>query len=65
MYETSTEVMKLNEGWNKKIDFRDVIGKMIDPNSESKGDTGDASAQEKVTDLVPRLNEIFIEIVME
>lgn len=25
MYETSCEVMKLNEEWNKKTEFRDVV----------------------------------------
>lgn len=72
MYETSTEVMQLNESWGKKIDFREVIGKMIDPNSEKPTSESEIAAEilnisaiDRLKDLLPKLNETFIEVVKE
>jgi len=70
-YEQSCEIMMCNEQWEKKVEFRDVVARLItpDPNHKFKdsegGCCGDLSPDMKVLELVPKLNETIIEIVME
>jgi len=72
-YEQSCEVMMLNERWKKKVEFRDVVAKLlarlpgakIEEGGADCCGKGDESPEMKVLALLPKLNEVIIEIIME
>jgi len=65
--------MMLNEKWQKKVEFRDVVAKLLAPVPGQKLEeggadccgNGDESPELKVLALMPKLNEIIIEVVTE
>ena len=56
--------------YKKKLQFKDVVGRVIAPPEEKTGGGGgccggDESPETKVANLIPRLNEIVMEIITE